>query len=63
VAKVSISYRSSEAPFICDILARLDRSHDIRAEFEAHDYEQARPRPDSQHSLSDDPLRFRYTDT
>jgi hypothetical protein len=33
VAKIYVSYRSSEEPFIRDVLARLDRSHDIRIDY------------------------------
>jgi hypothetical protein len=33
VARIYVSYRSSEEPFIRDVLGRLERSHDIRIDY------------------------------
>lgn len=33
MAKIYVSYRSSEEPFIRDVLAMLDRSHDVRVDY------------------------------
>jgi hypothetical protein len=33
VARIYVSYRNSEGPFVRDVLARLDRAHDIRIDY------------------------------